>query len=189
MRRSWLLLGIIAADALTWTAVLILPGPTPRWLLVLLVVVLSAGGPGSVVGFDIARTSNPRSNLGVAQSMVNMGGFLATLFVLAVMGTVMTAMGGFTPEAFRVAWLVQYPVWLVAVIGVLVMRRQARGLEIARAADPRPPRDDPGGPVSHPSTDQPVAVAAGPRTRTGGSECATAALTGRPAPGRGARSV
>ena len=40
-----------------------------------------------------------------------------------VMGTVMTAMGGFTPEAFRVAWLVQYPVWLVAVIGVLVMRR------------------------------------------------------------------
>jgi hypothetical protein len=44
------------------------------------------------------------------------------------MGTVMTAMGGFTPEAFRVAWLVQYPVWLVAVIGVLVMRRKVRGL-------------------------------------------------------------
>jgi MFS family permease len=162
-RRSWLLLAVIAADALTWTAVLACPGPAPRWLLVLLIVVLSAGGPGSVIGFDIARTSNPRSNLGVAQSMVNMGGFLATLFVLAVMGAVMTATGGFTPEAFRVAWLVQYPVWLVAVIGVLVMRRQARGLK--------------------------AAVAAGPRTRTGGSECATAALTGRPAPGRGVRSA
>jgi MFS family permease len=189
MRRSWLLLGIIATDALTWTAVLILPGPTPRWLLVLLIVVLSAGGPGSVIGFDIARTSNPSSNLGVAQGMVNMGGFLATLFVLAVMGTVMTAMGGFTPEAFRVAWLVQYPVWLVAVIGVLVMRRQARGLETARAVVPRPPCDDPGRPVSHPLTDQPAALAAGPRIRTGGSECAIAALTGRPAPGRGAQSV
>ncbi len=193
MRRSWLLLGIVLADALTWTAVLILPGPAPRWLLVLLIVVLSAGGPGSVIGFDIARTSNPRSNLGVAQSMVNMGGFLATLVVLAVMGTVMTAMGGFTPEAFRVAWLVQYPVWLVAVIGVLVMRRQARGLEAARIVVPRPPRDDSGGLVSQPLTDQPVAVtaavAAGPRTRTGGSEYATAALTGRPAPGRGTRSV
>ena len=193
MRRSWLLLGIVLADALTWTAVLILPGPAPHWLLVLLIVVLSAGGPGSVIGFDIARTSNPRSNLGVAQSMVNMGGFLATLSVLAVMGAVMTAMGGFTPEAFRVAWLVQYPVWLVAVIGVLVMRRQARGLEAARIVVPRPPSDDPGGLVSHPLTDQPVAVTAavagGPRTRTGGSECATAALTGRPAPGRGARSV
>ncbi len=131
-RRSWLLLAVIAADALIWTAVLAYPGPAPRWLLVLLVLVLSAGGPGSVVGFDIARTSNPRANLGVAQSMVNMGGFSATLVVLAAMGAIMTVMGGFTPEAFRLAWLVQYPVWLVAVIGVLAMRRQARGQDAAR---------------------------------------------------------
>jgi MFS family permease len=125
--RSWLLLAVIAADAVIWTAVLAFPGPAPRWLLLLLVVVLSAGGPGSVIGFDIARTSNPRRNLGVAQSMVNMAGFSATLFVLAAMGAVMTVLGGFTPAAFRVAWLVQYPVWLVAVIGLLVMRRQTRG--------------------------------------------------------------
>jgi hypothetical protein len=189
MRRSLLLLGLIATDALTWTAVLILPGPTPRWLLVLLIVVLSAGGPGSVIGFDIARTSNPSSNLGVAQGMVNMGGFLATLFVLAVMGAVMTAMGGFTPEAFRVAWLVQYPVWLVAVIGVLVMRRQARRLDATRGEVPRSSRENPGLLVMQAVTDPPAALAAGPRTRTGGSECAIAALTGRPAPGRGARSV
>jgi MFS family permease len=188
-RRSWLLLAVIAADTLTWTAVLAFPGPAPHWLLVLLVVVLSAGGPGSVVGFDIARTSNPRRNLGVAQSMVNMGGFSATLFVLAVMGAIMTAMGGFTPEAFRMAWLVQYPVWLVAVIGVLVMRHQARGQDAAHGVVPRSSRDDSGGLVSRAVTDQAAAVAASPRTRTGGSECATAALTGRPAPGRGARSV
>jgi hypothetical protein len=87
----------------------------------------------------------------------------------------MTAMGGFTPEAFRVAWLVQYPVWLVAVIGVLVMRRQARG--------------HPGALVSHAATDQFPAVAADLRIRTGGSECATAASIVRPVPERGARSV
>jgi hypothetical protein len=57
------------------------------------------------------------------------------LFVLAVMGAVMTALGGFTPEAFRLAWLVQYPVWLVAVIGVLVLRRQSRGQDVARGQD------------------------------------------------------
>jgi MFS family permease len=149
-RRSGLVLGIVGADTLIWTAVLILPGPAPRWLLVLLILVLSAGGPGSVIGFDIARTSNPRSSLGVAQSMVNMGGFSATLFVLAAMGVIMTALGGFTPAAFRVAWLVQYPIWLAAVIGVLVMRRPAR---------------------------------------TSDSECATAPVTGRPAPGSAARPV
>ena len=132
MRRSWLLLAVIAANALTWTAVLAIPGPAPRWLLVLLVVVLSAGGPGSVVGFDIARTSNPGPNLGLAQSIVNLGGFLATLLVLAAMGVVITALGGFTPQAFRVAWLVQYPVWVIAVVGVLISRRKARRLDAAR---------------------------------------------------------
>ena len=186
-RRSRLLLGLVLTDAVTWTAVLMFSGPAPRWLLVLLVVVLSAGGPGSVIGFDIARTSNPRSSLGVAQSMVNMGGFSATLLVLAAMGAVMTAMGGFTPAAFRVAWLVQYPVWLFAVIGVLVMRRQVRA---------RPPVGHAGhagqvGHVGHAGqahqAAQAAIVTAVPRTRTGGSECATAALTGLPAPGRAAR--
>ena len=170
--RPALLLALIGLDALTWTAVLMFAGPAPRWLLVVLIVVLSAGGPGSVIGFDIARTSNPRANLGVAQSMVNMGGFSATLVVLAVMGGVMTAMGGFTPGAFRVAWLVQYPVWLVAVIGVMVMRRKDRL-------------------VSHPWPEMPPAVVAvaGQRTQTGGSVCATAVPTGPRDPAPGARSA
>jgi MFS family permease len=141
LRRSWLLLGVIAAEVAIWTVVLAQPGPAPRWLLVVLVVVLSVGGPGSVVGIDIARTSNPNANLGVAQSMVNLGGFLATLTVLALMGAVLTALGGFTPEAFRVAWLVQYPVWALAVIGVLVARRKARRLDASRGVVPRPLRE------------------------------------------------
>jgi MFS family permease len=141
MRRSWLVLGIIAVNVTTWTAVLVLPGPAPHWLLVLLVVVLAAGGPGSVIGFDIARTTNPSSSLGLAQSVVNLGGFLASLLVLVTMGSLMSALGGFTPEAFHVAWLVQYPIWLVAVIGVLVTRRKARRIDAARGVVPRPLRE------------------------------------------------
>jgi MFS family permease len=141
LRRSWLMLGVIAADVTVWTVVLAQPGPAPRWLLVVLVVVLSAGGPGSVVGIDIARTANPSANLGIAQSMVNLGGFLATLTVLALMGALLTALGGFTPEAFRVAWLVQYPVWALAVAGLLVARRKARRLDASRGITPRPLRE------------------------------------------------
>src|SRR4029077_19910192 len=125
-RRASLLVRIIASNVTVWTAVLSLSGPAPLWLLVVLVVVLAADGPGSVVGFDIARTSNPSTNLGVAQSMVNTAGFMATLLVLAAMGIILTALGGFTPEAFRVAWLVQYPVWAFAVVAVLITRRQSR---------------------------------------------------------------
>jgi MFS family permease len=140
LRRSWLVLGIVAANVGVWTAVLSLPGPAPRWLLVVLVIVLAAGGPGSVVGFDIARTANPTPNLGVAQSIVNLGGFLASLLVLATMGVVLDALGGFTFEAFRIAWLVQYPVWLLATVGVVITRRKARRLDAERGVVPRPLR-------------------------------------------------
>ena len=98
---SWLILGIVAADIALWTLILVLPGPAPLWLLIVLVVTLAAGGPGSVVGLDIARTANPSLNIGLAQSIANLGGFIATLLVLAAMGAVMTAAGGFTPEGFR----------------------------------------------------------------------------------------
>ena len=141
LRRSWLVLAVIAAEAAVWTAVLAQPGPAPLWLLVALIVVLAAAGPGSMVGIDISRTANPSANLGVAQAMTNLGGFLAALVVLAAMGAVMTALGGFTPEAFRVAFLLQYPVWAVAVVGVLVNRRRARALDARRGVVPRRVRD------------------------------------------------
>ena len=140
LHRSWLILGIVAADVAVWTLILALPGPAPMWLLVVLVVTLAACGPGSVVGLDIARTSNPDMNIGLAQSIANLGGFTATLLVLAAMGVVMTAAGGFTPEAFRMAWLVMYPVWALAVVGIVVTRRKARRLDAEIGIVPRPLR-------------------------------------------------
>jgi MFS family permease len=141
LRRSWLLLAVLAGTVTAWSAVLALPGPAPLWLLVLLVIALAGGGPGSIVGFDIARTSNPHPNLGVAQSMVNLGGFIATLLVLALMGLVLDALGGFTFDAFRMAWLVQYPFWAIATVGVLVTRRKARRVLAAEGVAPRPLRE------------------------------------------------
>lgn len=67
-RRSRLVLWIIASNAAIWTVVLALPDRAPVWLLVTLVVVISVGGPGSMVGFDFARTFNPSHTLGTAQA-------------------------------------------------------------------------------------------------------------------------
>ena len=50
------------------------------------------------------------------------------------MGAVLTLSGGFTTEAFRLAWLVQYPVWVTGVISLLIARRTARRAE----GDPAP---------------------------------------------------
>jgi MFS family permease len=127
-RRSRIVLAIIASNALVWTVVLALPGRAPLWLLVVLVVVISLGGPGSMVGFDFARTFNPSTTLGTAQGMVNMGGFIASLLVMQAMGVILTARGGYSFESFRIAWTAQYVIWSLTVIGILITRRKARRL-------------------------------------------------------------
>ncbi len=120
------MLAIIASNALVWTVVLALPGKAPLWLLVVLIVVISVGGPGSMVGFDFARTFNARATLGTATGMVNMGGFVASLLVMQAMGMIIDAAGGYSFDAFRSAWTVQYVIWVLAVVGILITRRKAR---------------------------------------------------------------
>ena len=55
-----------------------------------------------------------------------MGGFVASLLVAWAIGVVLSRAGGYTPEAFRAAWTVQYAVWAFAVVAVLRSRRLAR---------------------------------------------------------------
>ncbi|MGV0646281.1 MFS transporter [Mycolicibacterium sp. XJ879] len=135
-RRSRLVLVIIASNALIWSIVLALPDRAPLWLLITLVVVISVGGPGSMVGFDFARTFNPSATLGTAQGMVNMGGFAASLLVMQTMGLILDAAGGFSFESFRLAWTVQYAIWVMAVVGILITRRKARRLMGLQGAAP-----------------------------------------------------
>jgi len=55
-----------------------------------------------------------------------MGGFVASLLVMLAMGLVIGAVGGYSFESFRLAWCVQYVVWIVAVTGILATRAKAR---------------------------------------------------------------
>jgi MFS family permease len=138
LRRSYLVLTVIVAHVVVWAAVLLVPPPAPRWLLVLLVVVIGTGGPGSMIGFDYARTFNPRSRQGAAVGIVNVGGFVASLLVAWAIGVVLSRAGGYTPEAFRLAWTVQFAVWAFALVAVLIARRRARR-KLAAEGTPVPP--------------------------------------------------
>jgi MFS family permease len=135
-RRSRIVLAIIASNVLVWTVVLALPGRAPLWLLVVLIVVISVGGPGSMVGFDFARTFNPSATLGTAQGMVNMGGFVASLLVMQAMGLILSATGGYSFESFRLAWTVQYVVWVLTVVGILITRKKTRAVLKAELGAP-----------------------------------------------------
>jgi MFS family permease len=149
LRRSWLVLAVIGATAVVWTVVLVVPPPAPRWLLALLVVVLALGGPASMIGFDYARTFNPGHRQGTAVGIVNVGGFMASLVVSLAVGVVLGIAAGpggsYTPEAFRVAWAVQYAVWVLALVGVLVARRRARRKMASEGVVVPPLRDVLGG--------------------------------------------
>jgi len=132
--RSTLVLWIVGAIMAVWAVVLLWPGRAPLWLLIVLVVVLAVGGPGSMVGFDLARTFNPPTRLGSASGIVNVGGFVASLSTVALIGVVLdrVAPGGpstYTVESFRVAMSVQYIVWTIGLVQILRFRRKARAAQ------------------------------------------------------------
>ena len=108
LRRSALVFGILGATASVWTLVLAWPGRAPLPLLVLLVLVLSTNGPGSMIGFDYARTENPAARLGSASGVVNVGGFLASLLLMLAIGLVLDARTpgdrGRTTRSGRSSW-------------------------------------------------------------------------------------
>ncbi|MGN6408788.1 MAG: MFS transporter, partial [Curtobacterium sp.] len=132
LRRSNLVLGIVVALAVAWTAVLLWPGQPPTWLLVVLVVVMGVGGPGSLIGFDFARSFNPVGSLGSANGVVNVGGFLAAFVMMFLIGTILdlaSSASGQTVFAwtnFRLALTVQYVVVGIGVVMLLHARRRTR---------------------------------------------------------------
>jgi len=128
--RSAIAIGVVALMVVVWTVVLLRSEPAPLWLLILLVCSLATGGPASMIGFDLARTWAPVSATGRANGVVNIGGFVAGLVTLALIGLVLDwrAPGGQTTydlDDFRVAFCVQYPVWILGVTQILRYRRRS----------------------------------------------------------------
>jgi nitrate/nitrite transporter NarK len=144
LRRSWLVLGIIGSAIAVWTVILALPTPAPGWLLLVLVLVLSVCGPGSMIGFDYARTFNPPNRFGTATGIVNVGGFVASLVTILLVGIVLDLVGQgetYTLSGFRAALSVQYLVWAVGLVGFLRARRAVRARMAAEGTHIPPVRE------------------------------------------------
>jgi MFS family permease len=137
LRRSSLILGIVASIGVAWSAVLIWPGTPPFWLIVVLIVTMGIGGTGAMIGFDFARTFNPLRSLGSANGVVNVGGFLACFIMMFLIGVLLDVQNQlrigqglpddlFSWDSFRVAFLVQYLVIGTGVVFLVVARRRTR---------------------------------------------------------------
>ncbi|WP_314192551.1 MFS transporter [uncultured Arthrobacter sp.] len=134
LRRSTMVLLLVGATAAAWAAVLLYPGRSPLWLLAVLIVVLAIGGPGSMIGFDFARTFNPAHRIGTATGIVNVGGFFAALLAIYLIGAVLDILNstGFSRgelyglEPFRIALCVHFLLLGVGSVAMLVVRRKVR---------------------------------------------------------------
>ncbi len=110
----------------------------------LTVLVVCSAVVAPVMGVVAARHPGLRvwllacSALATMASLVNVGGFSATMIVLLSIGLILDRFGGFTLDAFRLAWLAQYPFWVLGLAGMVLFSRRAR-----RAPDAPGPAQQP----------------------------------------------
>jgi hypothetical protein len=87
-----------------------------------------------MLGFDYARTENPPARIGSASGIVNVGGFVASLLTILLVGLVLDLSSGghsYGLSDFRLALSVQYVFWAIGLLGFLRARRRlkaARGI-------------------------------------------------------------
>lgn len=144
LRRSTLVLLIVATIVVPLVALVLWPGPAPIWLLVLLVSGFSVGGPASSVGFDFPRTDLARHRLGTATGVVIMGGFIGGLTAILLIGVVLDLLrpdGHYDLASFRLAFAVQLPLLAFGVTGMLLARAKLRRRMAARGNEVPPWRD------------------------------------------------
>lgn len=128
--RSTTVLAIVWSIVVVWTAVLLWPGDAPAWLLITLVIVAGIGGPASMIGFDLARTSNPIDRLASATGIVNQAGFVASLVLVVAVGVILDlatpGKAAYTAESFKYAMSFQYVLWGLGLVQLWRYRRKAR---------------------------------------------------------------
>jgi cyanate permease len=129
--RSTIVLSIIVSIMGVWAVVLVWRGDAPLWLLVILVVVTGVGGPASMIGFDVGRTSNPADRMASASGIINQAGFVASLVLVIAIGLILDwrtpgASTDYTPSAFRWAMSFQYVLWAIGLVQIWRYRIRTR---------------------------------------------------------------
>jgi MFS family permease len=128
-RRHVFVLSVVGTIVLAWVVVIARSGPPPIWMLTALVMIIGVGGPSSMVAFDYSKESFPASELGATNGLINVGGFLASLTMMWIIGFSLDAQGGpvlYTLEHFKIAFLLQLVVTVLGVIGFVWCLRLLR---------------------------------------------------------------
>jgi MFS family permease len=129
LRRTWVVLAGAALTTVAWGLVLVPSTPRPYWQLVVFVLLLSAGGPSSMIGLDLAASFNVPQRRGTATGVANMGGPASSVVAMLAIGVVLDRLapdGHPSLADYRIAMALCLALALVGVAGVLLTRQRVR---------------------------------------------------------------
>lgn len=136
LRRSWIVYGSAAFTIASFAIVLLWPAPSPDWTIWMLLIALGLSGCASNVGFDFARTWVHPDRLGTANGLVNMGGFLASLIAVAMIGITLDISSGgaaissggaaLTPGDFKIAMATPVILLILGLVNVEILKNITR---------------------------------------------------------------
>jgi MFS family permease len=127
--RVRFVVSVVGAIAAIWVVILFLPLATPAWLLIVLAIVIGVGGPSSMIAFDFSKEAIEPRELGAANGLINVGGFLASLTMMFLIGLVLDLNSDgdlYSLGNFRFAFTMQFVVLGIGLAGFLVSVSRAR---------------------------------------------------------------
>jgi MFS family permease len=98
----------------------------PHGFVAALFVLTMLGGPASMLAFAVARDVTAPNLIGTVSGVVNVGGFLATAVVAIGYGELITAFGGSSAHALRLALAAPLAVQLFGTARIAAWRRAVR---------------------------------------------------------------
>lgn len=126
LRRTWLVHGAGISLVVMWTWVIV-TNRINGVSLFLLFFALALSSAMSSVGFDFARTTVHPDRLGIANGLINMGGFVAALIASGLIGLTIDIIGeGMTPHAMRCAFATQLGIWILGTLMIEIYKRKTR---------------------------------------------------------------
>lgn len=121
-KRALLVYCVVGLNSFTWLALLAIPDQANRFVLLVCFLLISIGGPASLVAFDYTKDIAPKSRLGSANGFANVGGFLASFVMMYLTGLIIdlvqqatSSTQRFTLVGFRFGFASQL---LVVAIGI-----------------------------------------------------------------------
>lgn len=95
--RKTVVVTVVALMLVAWAMLLLWPGKAPLAMVWATIVCTAIAGPASMIAFDYSRQYVPKRELGTSNGFINIGGFVASLTMLYLIGLFLDLHHGFNP--------------------------------------------------------------------------------------------